>query len=264
MVDEILFLVKKIISVFVYPIGWVLLLLVIGMMMLVFRRSRWAVMASFGAALLILCAFSIEVTSHALLRPLEIQAGHFADPAELERRGVKFVVVMGGSLVEGGFPPAEAWGTSIPRVMEGIRLARGITGSKLVLSGASSLGRLSDADAMSLLPQEMGLPKQSLIIMTTARDSDDEAKHFSELLGKHPFALVTSAYHMPRSVKMFRKYGASPIASPCDFRTLRETPPFGRFLPSAVSLLNSQTAIHEYFGMMWSDLREIFSHRDVL
>lgn len=60
-------------------------------------------------------------------------------------------------------------------------MAKRIPGCKLVLSGASIPGRSSDADSMSLLPLEMGLPKNSLIIMTTARDSDDEAKSFSEL-----------------------------------------------------------------------------------
>lgn len=253
--EEILFLVKKIISVFVYPIGWVLLLLVMGLLTLVFSRSRKIATAFVGVALVILFVFSIEVTSHSLLRPLEVQAGPFADPAELEKQGVKFVVVMGGSFVEGGFPPAETWGTSIPRVMEGIRLAKGIPGCKLLLSGASVPGRRSDAHAMSLLPQEMGLPTDSLIIMTTARDSDDEAKHFSGLLGKHPFAVVTSAYHMPRSVKMFKKYGASPIPSPCDFRTLRQMPFFSGYLPSGMNFSNSQRAIHEYFGLMWFDLK---------
>ncbi len=253
--EEMLFLSKKIISVFLYPIGWVLLLLIVGMMILLFNRSRRIAIVCVGASTLILFVFSMEVTSRTLSRPLEIQAGHFADPAELERRGVKFVVVMGGSIVEGGFPPAEAWGTCIPRVMEGIRLAKGIPGCKLVLSGASIPGRSSDADSMASLPIEMGLPKDSLIIMTTARDSDDEAKSFAELLGKHPFALVTSAYHIPRSLKMFRKYGAEPIPSPCDFRALREIAFFSGFLPSAVNFSNSQRAIHEYFGLMWFDMK---------
>lgn len=256
---EIGFLAKKIISLMVYPLGWSLLLLMLGVLTLLFRSTRRMAVLLLTIGMLVLAVFSMEVTSYQLTKTLERQAGSFQSPSVLEKQGVKFIVVLGGSIIEEGFPPAESWGPNILRVMEGVRLAKGISDSKLVLSGGAIPGRHSVETAMSQLPEEMGVPRESLIIMTTAFDTDDEARMFSELVRDQPFGLVTSARHMPRSIKLFRQYGANPVACPCDFKTLQEMIEFSKYMPNPGNLLDSHMAIHEYIGMFWIDIKKILS-----
>ena len=251
------FLVKKTISIAIYPLGWSLAFLVLGLLALYFRKSRrlGSVLLTLGAVILLL--FSLETTAFHLTHPLEKQAGSFQDPAELGRMGVKNVVVLGAELVEEGFPPAESWGLALRRVMEGIRLTKGIPDSKLILSGGAIPGRPSVADVMSRLPMEMGIPENRLVFNTSALDTEDEARRFSQITGKEPFALVTSAYHMPRALRLFRKYGSNPIACPCEFTTLREPFFYTKYFPSPSNLQGSQKAIHEYYGGWWLDLKEM-------
>jgi uncharacterized SAM-binding protein YcdF (DUF218 family) len=106
-------------------------------------------------------------------------------------------------------------------VTEGIRLAKEIHDCKLVLSGPTIAGRHSNEKAMSRLPLEIGIPRESLILNTTALDTDDEARLFSNLVGTVPFGLVTQARHIPRSTKLFRKYGTNPISCPCELASLQ-------------------------------------------
>lgn len=255
--EEILFLSKKITSVFVYPLGQALLLLTLALAVLLFKKSRWLALTCVCLGVTILLVFSIEMTSFHLLKSLENRAGHFQDPSKLEEQGVKLIVVMGGSIVAGGIPPAESWGPSILRVMEGIRLAKGIRDCKLVLSGASAPGRHSNEGAMALLALEMGMKIESLIIMTAVYDSEDEASKLSTLVGKEPFGLVTSAIHVPRSIKLFKKYGANPVACPCDFKTIRGMRYVNKYIPNAGSLLESHVAVHEYVGLLWINLKSL-------
>ncbi|MFH1115224.1 MAG: ElyC/SanA/YdcF family protein [Pseudomonadota bacterium] len=207
------------------------------------------------AGLIVLVVMSFPITAYLLMRPLELQAGPFADAGDLKRRGVKYIVVLSSSIPTPDAPPAERFGSGLPRVMEGIRLWKGVPGSLLVLSGGSVPGRHSDKEAMAELPVQLGVPKEALVIETGALDTEDEAKRFTRLVGKHPFALVTSARHVPRAVQHFKARGLLPIPCPCDFDTRLPPPLYSWFLPDAEALSLSQKAIHNYVGSLWLRLK---------
>jgi len=204
-----------------------------------------------------LLVMSLPITGFLLMRPLEIEAGGYGNPSELAKEGVRYIVVLSGDTVTGDSSPTDRWGHSILRVMEGIRLRQGIPNSILVLSGASSPGSQSQADAMATLPSQLGVPKQSLMLETRAWDTIDEAKLFAHVVGKEPFALVTSATHLPRSMEIFRNLGLKPLGCPCDFRTKKWPATERWFLPGAEGLLDSEYAIHEYLGRLWFMIRTV-------
>jgi uncharacterized SAM-binding protein YcdF (DUF218 family) len=191
------------------------------------------------------------------MRPLEVEAGDYGKPSELAQKGVRYIVVLAGRSVTGDSSPADRWGCTIPRVMEGVRLRSGIPHSMLILSGGSSPGTQSQAEAMAALPIQLGVPKKFLMLETRAWDTMDEANLFAQVVGKGPFALVTSAIHMPRSLALFRNLGLNPIGCPCEFRTKRWPGVERWFLVNAGGLLASQEAIHEYLGMLWFKIRKI-------
>ncbi len=256
--DAIGFVIKRIVSTFCYPLGISIVIIFLGIV--VWRRKttgRYG-FALTVAGLIILVVFSFPITGYLLMRPLEAQAGSYAEPEELRSRGVKYIVVLSSSIPTPDMPPAERYGSGLVRVMEGIRLWKGVPGSRLVLSGGSVPGRHSQKEAMAELPEQLGVPREALILETGAMDTADEAKRLSKLVGKQPVALVTSARHIPRAVQHFKARGLLPIPCPCDFAT-RVLPPFySWFLPSESALSLSQKAIHNYVGSLWLYLKRPF------
>ena len=67
--------------------------------------------------------------------------------------------------------------------------------------------------------------------------------------------LVTSAYHMPRAMEIFKEEGMNPIPAPTQFLTKRYSYRTKYFLPSVVNLIHSDIALHEYMGMTWLKLQ---------
>ena len=83
-----------------------------------------------------LLTMSCPLTGFVLLHSLEVQAGPYADPKELQRHNVRYVVVLGGDLRPGKLTPADRVAcSSLVRLMEGVRLWKELPESKLVLSG---------------------------------------------------------------------------------------------------------------------------------
>ena len=230
---------RKAASVLLYPIGTCLVFLFAGLAILRWKRNSrlgfWFV--SFAAAWLLLT--SLPLTSFFFIRPLEDMAGPCANPENLKLLGVRDILVLGGG------------GGSDRRVVEGIRLWKHIPDSRLILSR----GRTVDDKTIWELPARLGVPKSAIELLDGAVDTSDEARIFAETLPKTPFALVTSAYHMPRAMRLFQAMGLNPVAAPCELRT-NEAPslPTG-LLPNADALLSSQLAIHEYVGMLWEALK---------
>jgi len=163
------------------------------------------------------------------MRPLEAAAGPCNNPEVLKKLGLQDIVVLGG------IP------TGFPRVAEGVRLWRHVPGARLVLSDVGGCSKRFAID--------MGVPREALIVKEGARDTGDEASLFISTVGKKHFALVTSAWHIPRAMRRFQERGLNPFGAPCEHRT-KEFPPLATaLLPSADALLTTQLALHEYLGL---------------
>jgi uncharacterized SAM-binding protein YcdF (DUF218 family) len=253
----LLFVTKKVVSAFIYPVGASLLLWLVGIICWRRRPRSYAgpVLVTVGAVWLLL--MSMPVIGFFLLHSLEAQAGNYADPIELSRHGVKHIVVLGGDFRAGKLTSADRIAySSLVRLMEAIRLWKGVPGSRLVLSG----GRLSEktmttAEGMALMAEELGVPRDAIILEGESLDTEEEARLLKPILGEDRFALVTAARHMPRSIMLFRAKGLNPIPAPADFETAEFIFMFNSLLPKVHGLEMSQDAIHEYLGICMAMIR---------
>lgn len=88
-----------------------------------------------------------------------------------------------------------------------------------------------------------------------AINTAEEGFFVTEILkksGVKKIYLVTHAYHMPRSVFSFRHRGLEVIPAPTGFVPMTTTlTHLSSYLPSIDALDTSETAIHEYLGMLW-------------
>ncbi len=83
--------------------------------------------------------------------------------------------------------------------------------------------------------------------------SDSTAEHpanVKPLLRNEPFLLVTSALHMPRSVRSFRRAGMDPIPYPVDF-LVRGNYGWMDFIPSMESWWNLNAGLREYAATLF-------------
>ena len=74
---------------------------------------------------------------------------------------------------------------------------------------------------------QMGVAPERITIEDNSRNTDENARFTAALVDPEPsqrWIIVTSAFHMPRSMGVFEKAGFHPIAYPVAFRTLGRWP----------------------------------------
>lgn len=135
------------------------------------------------------------------------------------------------------------------RTWEGARLYHQIPEVKIITSGYSRYNKVSEAEKIGRLLQQAGVKKEDILMQDQAKDTKEEALAIKERLGEKPFLLVTSAYHMPRTMKIFNDTGLHPIAAPADFND-RDDDSIGSFFQGK-QLRKTEKALHEYLGWLW-------------
>jgi uncharacterized SAM-binding protein YcdF (DUF218 family) len=102
------------------------------------------------------------------------------------------------------------------RVMETVRLSKLYPKARILYSGGGKEARLGKKILMRL-----GIERERIIIEDRSRTTAENAR-FSKIIAtpkrSEKWALVTSAFHMPRAVGAFRAVGFPVEADPVDFR----------------------------------------------
>jgi uncharacterized SAM-binding protein YcdF (DUF218 family) len=226
----------------------------IGMLLQRGSRRRVGIWLIAGGAILAYLG-STSLVGNALLGHLERQYPPF-DPSRAI--GVRDIVVLGSSYEpHDGIPVTGALDADgLARIAEGVRLARARPGSRLVVSGGAPGPYVAGARGYAQLAADLGIERSALTVMDHALDTDQEARDIAGLLGRTPFILVTSAYHMPRAMLLMQRAGANalPASTGQLVHAQRRVERFG-FLPGSHGLRKTETALHEYLGLAAISLR---------
>jgi uncharacterized SAM-binding protein YcdF (DUF218 family) len=92
--------------------------------------------------------------------------------------------------------------------------------------------------------------------MEHARDTDQEARDIVAVLGHSPFILVTSAYHMPRAMRLMLRAGANAVPAPTgQIVHAQHGAELLGLIPGSRGLHKTETALHEYLGLAAIGLR---------
>jgi len=202
------------------------------------------------AAALVAYLGSLTAVGDLLLRPLEGQYAPLREDAA-ELVGKAIVVLGTGYAPRGAIPVTAALAEDgLVRLVEGIRLARRLDSSRLVVSGGAPSGSTPSAIGYARLARELGVDENSIIVLDKGPDTATEAREIARTLGSTEFVLVTSAYHMPRAMKLMLRAGCRPIAAPTAQQVGQPTvTPVTALLPNSVGLRKSERALHEYLGL---------------
>lgn len=252
-----MFLFKKFAAALLMPLGFSLIVLIIGWTLLFFRRRFREAKALLLFGIILLVVLSVGPVSNLLISPLESSYAPL-DGDKLPQK-IGYVVVLGGGLAGDDRDPARAdlSRASLARLVEGVRVHKLCRGSKLVLSGGKVFGQISESEVMAQKARSFGVKEEDLVLEDNSPDTETQARLVKSLVKDSRFIMVTSAVHMPRAMGLFRKEGLEPVAAPADFSPRGGTDP-RRFLPQVASLGKSTEAINEYLGMAWSKFRGKF------
>jgi uncharacterized SAM-binding protein YcdF (DUF218 family) len=125
------------------------------------------------------------------------------------------IVVLGA----GGTTDGRLSDDSLRRAVVGIQLFKQRRGSVLILSGPREGTGKSQAEIRADLAIEMGIPAESIKIVTRVSTTRDEAVEVASMLaGRHEdtVLLVTDSLHMRRAQRVFESTGLTTMAAPSD------------------------------------------------
>jgi uncharacterized SAM-binding protein YcdF (DUF218 family) len=210
----------------------------------------------FVSAALVAYLGSIPLVGDVLLEPLERRYPALRQDQPLPT--VNYVVVLGSGYVPRDEIPVTAAldPDGLARIVEGIRLTRLLSSARLVVSGGAPVGDAPSALGYARLASDLGMPPASLLVSDRALNTFSEVHSVVEFVGNAPFILVTSAYHMPRAMRLMRLAGLNPIPAPTGQRVGGAQRGVWRcLLPGPGGLENTERALHEYLGLAASELR---------
>lgn len=258
---------SKLLPLFIYPAGIVTLLLVLTF---IFWRKRRLALAFLIFAFAVLLVAGNKYTATAFARTLEWQYPPLAEGVTAD-----VVVILGGG-TEPDVPPRSMVevNAAADRVLYGVYLFQQGTAPVILLSGGD-IDFIYDspstpADDMAALMEMLGVPPEDMIIQNKSLNTLEDAEFSCRIIKENGYKniiLVTSAFHMPRSVALFEKQGCEVIPAPVDFSITEDSwqslshPTIEEFildlLPSYAHISTVTKTLKEYFGMWYYHLAGI-------
>jgi uncharacterized SAM-binding protein YcdF (DUF218 family) len=251
-----MFLLKKIISVLIYPLTVCIALLISGILLLLFTKKQKTGKFIVTLGVVLLISMSYSVLPDKLLGSLEQKYPPLLDVSSVS--DVKWIVVLGGGhILDSGLPlSSRISGESLSRIAEGITIHNKLPQSKMILSGGGGFYSLPESKTMTDMAVELGLDKKHIVDESAALDTEDQANLIRKIVGNDRFILVTSAFHMPRSMAFFTKNGMNPVPAPTGHRVkIRNINSPFMFFPDSRNIEKMRIAVHEYTGLLWAKIR---------
>lgn len=250
---------SKFLPLFFYPLGLACVLIFSALILWKKRHfSKFLLIMAF----VILFMGGNRYVANSIARSLEWQYDRLGSV-----QSVDLIVVLGGGTEPEIAPrPMTEVNAAGDRIIYAVKLFQQNPEAKLLLSGGD-IDFLDQSDStpagdMAALLKLMGVPESALILQDQSQNTYEDALYSCELIktaGYKNVVLVTSAMHMPRSMKLFTKQGCTVLPAPTDF-TITEAawqntwhPSFEEFIinlvPSYSNLSQVTKSMKEYLGM---------------
>lgn len=185
----------------VLPLGLALCLL--GLALLLWRRRAARGLVALALAILLLP--STPLCADALLGPLE--ARYPLRTAAASETADAIIVLGGGTSGRSARQPEVELQQSGMRLLHALRLYQQHKAPLLLLSGGNLWPGETEAEQMRLIFHEWGVPDSALLLEPRSRNTYENAVESLRLCrerGLRRVLLVTSAFHMPRALAIFR------------------------------------------------------------
>lgn len=245
--------VEKTLTCLAMPCGLMWLGLV-ALTLLAWRRKQRALLVWLSVLLAIYTLAGNNELNKLLMRRLERD---YARIRPLEQGPYDAVFVLGGGvgITIDGDPQLESAGD---RAALGARLYHTGRTQRLVASGTMVPGPRNElrdlAEATAAIWREWAVPEEH-ILQFRGTNTREEMSAIRRLADEHPewkrLGLVTSAWHLPRAMRLAEKQGLAMEPLPANFRgTAVDWSPWLLIIPNADGFLNGQLACKEVLARL--------------
>ena len=248
------FPLSKVLGFLALPSNLVMLVGLVSMALLLTRRKRLG-QGMMIASLLTLAIAGWSPLGNWLMVPLEdrFPAGRGAGAQD----SVVGIIILGGAISPevSGARSSVALNEAAERMTVAADLARRYPAARFVFSGGSGrlFGGPAEADFVLPLLESFGIARERITLEGRSRNTAENARFTKELVqpkAGERWLLVTSAYHMPRSIGVFRNEGFAVDPYPVDWRTAGAGDAIRPFAAMSAGLARTDAALHEWIGLI--------------
>jgi uncharacterized SAM-binding protein YcdF (DUF218 family) len=246
------FYLSKILGFFAVPSNLLIAFGIAGTLLLRTRfvRTGWRLVVG---SLILLAIVGLSPVGNALILPLEQRF-----PAWDSSRGAPDGAVILGGAVTPDVALARndvALNEAAERMTAAVELARRYPNARIIFSGGE--GNLAfggnESEAALKLFERLGVPPGRILTEDKSRNTVENALFTKQIAVPKPgerWLLVTSAYHMPRAIGIFRKVGFTVEAYPVDWRTRGPEDAVRPFALMGDGIRRTDTAVREWVGLL--------------
>ncbi len=240
---------------FLLPSVFILFLFILGLVFLIIFSKKKIGLSLIILAVVLYYFFSITPVSNLLIYPLEVRYEVLNEDAF---QNISKIVLLTGGVKEDLYPlNSKLYESTLYRTVGALEVfLKREAIPTIIISGTSPiLPEVRDGIVISEFLRSFGVPDEKIILEDSSRNTYQAAQELKSVVGKDPFLLVTSAYHMPRSVYAFEKEGLYPVPFPVDFK-MEKAATILDFFPNPKNLRKSDLAFHEYFGLIYYKMKK--------
>ena len=239
------FILSKLLVIFIYPLTWVFVLLVAGLIVKNSRLKRKFLTSS----IIILYLFSIPVLLN-----------WFADRWDIGPVQLKNQRPYSCAIVLGGFSSEDSNGngffnTSADRFIQGLKLITTGKASHILITGGNAAifhDNFTESDWVKTQLTEFKVPDSCILIENRSRNTIENAAFSKVMLNNGhllpPYILITSGFHMRRSLGIFEHTKIDVIPDACNYIDGKGKFSFTDLLPNAGTFSDWDFYIKEVIG----------------
>ena len=237
------FILSKLLVNFIYPITWIGIALAFAFLFKNHRIKRRCLIAALSILIFFTNTFLLNL---------------FAGFWDIEGKDLKGHYSC--AIILGGFVSEDQYGngyfnSASDRFIQAIKLKNTKKVDHLLFSGGNADINPSAFREATWVKNELkyfGIADSSVLIERGSRNTFENAKFSKTILMSRnlrpPYLLVTSAFHMRRSLQTFKKMNVDVMPYPCNYIAGREKTTISSFIPSADTLLKWNVYIKEVIG----------------
>jgi uncharacterized SAM-binding protein YcdF (DUF218 family) len=248
-----MFIASKILALITQPLTWVWVMLLLAWLLPEQKRAIARGLLAWAGCLLLLLGW--EPVPDAGIRKLENQYPEV--PLDADLSGYAGVVILGGALDAGYIAQARqqpVLNGGAERMTMAVALIQRQPHLQVVFTGGE--GRLfangpTEAQRAAVFFASLGIAPERVVLEDQSRNTFENALFSAKLSGvdvTRPWLLLTSAWHMPRSMATFQQAGWNVTAYPVDYRTGSHTPLTAYSLREGIS--RWELLLHEWVGLV--------------
>jgi uncharacterized SAM-binding protein YcdF (DUF218 family) len=243
-----MFVLLKILLFLFRPLIWIIILSVIAL--LTKKEGRKKLL--FRTVIVLLLFFTNPFIIRKCIQSYEVR------PVQLSvHKKYNAGILLGGMIAYNKYDDAGYFNTAADRfVQTALLLKKGQIDNVIVAAGNGYITKNNFREALFVKQRltDLGVPAEKIYTDTSSRNTLENARYSKKLIDSFhiqgPYLLISSAMHLPRAQKVFRKAGIDADLYPCDFVSKRVSNNFleDYILPSSSTFNQWDNFIKEIVG----------------